>query len=100
MVITAGGTIQGAVSAFTILLDVPDIIEQLNDVVLSAAGTRLPITKQYRAIAWVKLTLQDDGGGAVNALLLDKGINGPLVQGITGGRVGTAATIDAEIGGY
>ncbi len=81
-------------------LDVPDINESLNDVSISASGTRLPIAKTYRVIKNVSLTLQDDGGTATTAKVLDKdATNGPLVETLDGGT-GVSGTIDARIQGY
>ncbi|WP_162136360.1 hypothetical protein, partial [Zavarzinella formosa] len=47
---------QGYVSQFVITLDAPDVEETLDDVAVSALGTRLPITKTYSVITNVQLT--------------------------------------------
>lgn len=82
-------------------LDVGDIEERLGDVVLAAGGTRLPITKGYREIVVVNLTLQDDGGTATRIKIIDKDATlGPLVQAFDDTGTGVSATIDALIQGY
>lgn len=95
------GSPQGKLMVFRILLDVPDISEYFNDLAVDNAGTRLPITKTYRAIKLVNLTVIDDPGTAVGAKVFDKDeVNGPLVYclDITGATVD--GTVDAAVIGY
>jgi hypothetical protein len=92
---------QGVVSEFTLTLDMPDIEESFNDIVVSAGGTRLPITKVYRAIKNVQLTTQADGGSAISARADDKNAAlGPLIHGLDAAGSNTSALIDARIQGY
>lgn len=95
-----GGLVQGIVDRFSITVDVPDIVERLDDVALAAGGTVLPITQTYRAIANVSLTLQDDGGSARSVKILNKSTSGPLVQAFDSAGAGTTAVVDAIIQGY
>ncbi|MGP4843303.1 phage tail protein [Marinobacter sp. 1Y8] len=88
------------VTDITVSLDVEDIEESLNDITLISGGTRLPITRTYRAITNVSLTLQSDGGAAESVKIIDKNSIGPLIQGFDSAGAGTAATIDATIQGY
>lgn len=84
-----------------VVVDVPDITETLNDVAISAAGTRLPITESYRAIKAVTITLQDAATSAVTAKLVDRDpVNGPLVKTYDSAGTAVAGSIDAIIGGY
>lgn len=98
----AGGNVQGVISALAAQLDVDDVVEQLNDVAIAAGGTRLPITKSYRAIVAVQgVTLQDDGGDAVAVRRVDLDpINGPLMKALDDAGQPTTATIDAVVKGY
>lgn len=100
-VTVAAGATQGKVTAFTTTLDVPDIEEVLEDVVLAAAGTRLPITKTYRDIIHVSYALQATGTGALTVKTLDKDpALGPLARAFNTADVGVSATIDARIKGF
>ncbi len=100
-IVTSGGTMQGIVSAFTVSLDVPDIVERFDNVVIAAGGTRLPLTKSYRVIRNVLLTLQDDGGSSANAKAMDKdAAAGPLIQCFTTAGAATSGWVDATIQGY
>jgi hypothetical protein len=84
-----------------VLVDVPDILEYFEDVAIAAAGTRLPITKTYRVIKSVQVTVQDDGGSAASALILDKDATlGPTIKTINNSRTGVDGTIDAVVQGY
>lgn len=82
-------------------LDVPDIEESFNDVVIAAGGTRLPITRTYRAIQNVSLTRQSDGGNATDVVYIDKNPElGPLIETRNSAGTSVAGTIDARIQGY
>ena len=96
------GVPQGKISQLTPTIDVPDIVERLNDVTLAAGGTRLPLTETYTTtIENVSVTLQDDGGAAVGVKVVDKNKDlGPLIQGLDDLGAGTAASIDATVQGY
>ena len=96
------GNVQGVISGFDILLDVPDILERLNDVAIAAAGTRLPITKTFRQITGVgDIAVQDDGGAAVSVRVVDKDpVLGPLIETLDAVGANTAGTIDAAVQGF
>lgn len=96
-----GGTSRPQLSVFTPFVDVPDITERINDVAISAAGTRLPITLSYRAIANVGLTVQADGNGGVGVRIKDKNASlGPLIEVVNGSGTAVAGLVDADIQGY
>lgn len=106
-VTTAGGPVQGTIAYCAAIVDVPDIFEYFEDVVIaSPGGTRLPITKQYRAIVVVHHSLENDGGSAVRISTEDKGIgtpfltDGPLLKAWNNGSVATTALCDALVKGY
>ncbi len=101
-IVTASGSVRGVISEFTVLIDVPDIIEFLNGLAVVAAGTRLPITQTYRTIANVSLTLHLDlTNGGVAAFIQDKDAQqGPLVSVLNGQGNPVDATVDARVQGY
>lgn len=91
---------QGRIRNLIVNLDVPDIMETVNDQTISASGTRLPLTKSYYAILNVNLTVQDDGGSARTARVMDKSTSGPLVKCFDINGNPTAGKVDATIQGY
>lgn len=96
----APGTEQGAIRELTAVLDVPDVTEKLGNVVVAAAGTRLPIAKSYTAISTVHLTVQG-GSAGISARWLDKDpILGPLVEILNASGTAVAGVLDADIQGY
>lgn len=95
------GSVQARYSQFDVIFDAPDIYETFDDIVIPSTGLRLPISKAYRAIKNVQLTLQADGGNAFTLKVIDKdAILGPLVMGYTVAGVATSAKTDASIQGY
>lgn len=102
--VTAGqSNTQGIVSELTMTVDAPDIEETVDNVVVSAGGTRLPITKTYTVIKNVQVTVQADGGAAISARVDDKVTTigaGPLVHGLDAAGANTSALIDARVKGY
>jgi hypothetical protein len=101
-IIAGQANTQGIVSELTMTVDAPDIEETLNDIVISAGGTRLPITKSYVVIKNVQLTVQNDGGSAISARIDDKVTTvgaGPLVHGLDATGANTSALVDARIQG-
>ncbi len=95
------GTVQAVLQQLTVVLDVPDIVLTLEDVPISAAGTRLLLTTPLRQIVSVRLALQDDGGAAAYAKVLDKDATaGPLVKLFNSVNVATTGLVDAVVHGY
>ena len=89
------------VNALELNLDVPDITEAFEDLSISSSGTRLPITKTYRGIRHVTLTLQTDGSGAASLKVDDKDETlGPLIYAYNTSGTAVNTTIDAFIRGY
>lgn len=93
------GEVRGAINTFTLRLDVEDEFEEVNDVAISALGTHLPITKSYRSINNIQLTLQDDGGTAATAMWVNKLITGPLVVCVNNAGTQVAGNLDARVQG-
>ena len=94
------GTAQAVLQQLTVILDVPDLIEIMEDVPLLAGGSRLSLARSYRKIVAVRWSLQESGGSAAYIKVIDKSIAGPLLQGFTTGGVGTAAVVDVVVHGY
>lgn len=100
-VTTSASATRGRIAALTFQLDVEDITEEFFNVALAAGGTRLAITRTYRAIKGVHLTMQHDGGTARRLEVMDKNATlGPLCQGFDAANAGAAAHADATIQGY
>jgi hypothetical protein len=95
------GAMQGVIATLSSIIDVPDVTETVDDFVVDAGGARLPITKVYRVIKNVQITIQDDGNDAVNVKIMDKNATlGPLVQGIDAANLPVQALVDATVQGY
>lgn len=94
------GTVQAVLQQLTVILDVPDLIEILEDVPLAAGGSRLSLARSYRKIVAVRWSLVESGGAASYIKVMDKDLAGPLLQGFTTGGVGTAAVVDVVVHGY
>ncbi len=98
---TLSGTTQGVVSQFDIVIDVPDIVEVFDDVAISSGSTRLPITKTYRAIKAVNVTVQTDGNGGVTARIIDKDETlGPDIEVLNASGTAVNGLVDAVVQGY
>lgn len=101
LISTGEAPLKGEVKEFVLNFDVPDVTETLQNVTISAAGTRLPITQTYRAIKGVQLTVQADGNGAITVRIEDKNpANGPLVKCFNAAGVAVDGLIDALVQGY
>lgn len=94
-----GGPVQGVITELDLICDVPDIVERFDDVSIAATtGTRLTLTRAYRAIDNIVITRQDDGGTGVRAEWVDKQANpgaagGPLIKV----RDASAAVVDGVV---
>jgi hypothetical protein len=99
-VTTSSGATQGVITTLTAYLDVPTVEDYVDNAVVSAIGTRLPLGKTFRVIKNIQLTVQQDGGSAVTARWVDKLATGPLVQALDTSGNPVASTVDAYIKGY
>lgn len=100
--VSAGqSTEQGQVTELTVTIDAPDLTEQLNDVAILAAGTRLVLTEDFGVIKNIQLTVQAAAGGAISARTEDKSVAlGPLVKCYDAGGVAVNGLVDAVVQGY
>lgn len=101
-VTTAAGNVQGRISALLAFIDVPDVDEIIEDFTVAATGTvRVPITKTYQKIQTVSFSLQDDGNGGVQVIVLDKSASlGPSIKVVDDTNSRVAGLIDAVVQGY
>ncbi len=96
----AAGNVQGIIDGIDIILDMPDVQEELDNVAIGSSGTRLALTKVYSVIKVVAPKLLDDGGDAAYIRITDKDITGPLLKAYDSNNVLTTAHIDVTVQGY
>jgi hypothetical protein len=95
------GATQGTIAGLIANFDVPDLNESLSNVNILAAGTRLPITKDFYTIKAVNLTLLADTSTAFTAKIVDKNPTlGPLVQCFDANNTPVNGKVDALVQGY
>lgn len=95
-----GARLKPTIHSLAAIVDVEDEIETLNDVAISSAGTRLPITKTYHSIKNISATIQFTGTGAQSIQTLDKdAVLGPLVKPFNASGVAVDAVADITIQG-
>jgi predicted phage tail protein len=96
------GESPGAITGICFELDYPDVIESQNDVAISSsgAGTAIPLTKPFRAVKSVQVTLQDTGTGAINAIVLSKTTSSVTVKCVNSSGTAVAGLIDITVVGY
>jgi hypothetical protein len=66
----------------------------------SGAGTAIPLTKPFRAVKSVQVTLQDTGTGAINAIVLSKTTSSVTVKCVNSSGTAVAGLIDITVVGY
>jgi hypothetical protein len=101
MVEIGAGTVQGLVSQFQVVVDVPDLEETVQDLTISAAGTTVPYTKPFTHIKTVIATLQANASGA-ETLEADKTVNlAPKLKAYNSAHTAVSgATADVTLRGY
>jgi hypothetical protein len=100
LVRSTDGTTPGEISAISYTLDYPDVLENFNDVSVVAAGTQIPLTKTFRTIKSVQVTIQDIGTGAVSAKVLAKTTTYVTVQVLNAAGTGVVGSVDVTVQGY
>lgn len=98
---TQQGEIQGVISKVAVVIDTADIVEQHNDVAISATtGTRINLNKITRSVNYVNIRALHDSGG-VSVVVVDKDVDlGPLIKVIDSTGAAVSGVVDASIGGY
>jgi predicted phage tail protein len=94
------GTTKGVITGLTGQLDYPDVIESLNDVAVSSSGTgtAINLTKTFRAISSVQVTLQNTS--AVTAVVLAKTTSAITVVCRDASGTAVSGTVDLVVTGY
>lgn len=96
-VTVAGGKTQGRINSFQVYSSTQPTVLYINDQVISATGTRLPIGTGWHGILGVKLTVQSDGNGAKSAVTIDKSVSGPLINCFNAAGTQVQGLVDAEV---
>ncbi len=99
---TQGGQGVESINTLSANLDVPDVNLTFNDLVISAAGTRLSVPSGLVAIKNVQITVQADGNGGAAARYSDKQnlTLGPLINVLDSTGTPVAGLIDAVVQAY
>jgi predicted phage tail protein len=94
------GTTKGVITGLTAQLDYPDVIESINDAAISSSGTGtvINLTKTFRAISSVQVTLQNTS--AITAVVLAKTTSAITVVCRDGSGTAVAGTVDLIVTGY
>jgi hypothetical protein len=95
------GATPGTIGTCSLIVDAPDIIEYLEDVAVSAAGTVVPYTSDFAGIRTVTVTLQANASGAVT-VEADKTVNlAPVIKAYNAAHVAVSgATVDIIVKGF
>lgn len=97
-----GGKQRGIIREFSLIVDIPDELEEVQDLIISSGGTRVPLTKNFSTIKLVNVIIQDDGvSTAAVPKIVDKDADlGPLVKlfDLSGNPV--SGTVDVQVRGY
>ncbi|QNK67830.1 hypothetical protein H7F35_32690 [Variovorax sp. PAMC26660] len=95
------GAVQGVLEQLTVIVDAPDIEEEIADLPIAAAGTIPPFTKPFTSIKTVQVTLQANGSGATTAEVNKSVPLAPVVRLFNAAHVAVSgATADITLKGY
>ncbi len=94
------GIVAGNITALTAQLDYPDVIETVNDAAISGSsgGSAISLTKTFRSISSVQVTLQNTS--AVTAVVLSKSTTSITVECRDASGTAVAGTVDLVVVGY
>lgn len=98
-IVLSGGEKQGIIRRLIAKVDAPDVSETMSSVDIKTGGTRLPITKKFKKINKVFLTLFGSGD-AISYKVIDYNINGPMVICYDKNGNSVDAIVDADVRGY
>ena len=84
-----------------LVIDAPDILETVNDLVVSSTGTTIVYTEHFTALKNIQATLQANGSSAVT-VEIDKTIPlAPVVRCFNAAHTAVSgATVDLFLKGY
>ena len=95
------GEVQGRINALALVIDAPDMLESVNDLSVSAAGTAIPYTKAFAAIKNIQATLQANGTGAVTVEIDKTSPLAPTAKCFNAAHTAVGgATVDFYLKGY
>jgi hypothetical protein len=95
------GVVQGVLQKLVVVVDAPDIEEEIPDLPISAAGTVPPFTKPFTSIKTVQVTLQANGSGATTAEVDKAAPLAPVIKLFNAAHVAVSgATADITLKGY
>ena len=94
------GITPGKITELIAELDYPDVIETINDASISGSsgGSAISLTKTFRAITSVQVTLQNTS--AVTAVVLSKSTTSITVECRNSSGTAVAGTVDLVVVGY
>lgn len=98
-----GGPVRGIIRTFSVIIDAVDVEEDIQDIAVSSAGIRLPLTKEFGTIRIVSVIIQDDGGAgtAVGYRVIDKDpILGPMIRLVDASGAWASGLVDAVVKGF
>ena len=94
------GLQQGKINALKASIDAPDVTELIPNVPISADGTRLHLTKNFKAVTQVFLTLVG-GDTAVTPRVVDYNAElGPMISVLDVNGERTTGVVNADVRGY
>jgi hypothetical protein len=95
------GTPPARINAMSLVIDAKDIYETIDNVVIGAAGTIIPYTKDFTSIKNIQATLQANGSGAVT-VEIDKSVPlAPFAICYNAAHTAVAgASVDFSLKGY
>jgi hypothetical protein len=95
------GATHGHISALSLTIDAPDMVEDLSDLTISSAGTAIPYTSDFTAITNIQATLQAGASGAVSLEIDKTNPLTPVVKAYNASHVAVSgATADIRLKGY
>lgn len=93
-----GGANQGTVDELTLVMDVEDVEDIIENEIITSGGEALVLTKTFRAIRTVTVNLQNSGGTSV--VIVDKALTGPTIKVLDAAGNDIEGTVDAIVRGY
>jgi hypothetical protein len=100
--ITIGaGVVQGVIEELNLVIDAPDMEEEVADVAVSSGGTVVPSVKPFTVIKTVQATLQAGSTGARTVEIDKTNPLAPVIRALdASGAPVSGATVDITLKGY
>lgn len=98
---TGAGTVRGELRTLALVIDAPDIVEEIADLPLDAAGTVIPYTKTFQVIRTIQVTLQANASGAITVETNKAAPLAPTAKAYNAAHTSVSgATADFTLKGY